>query len=376
MNIPKIISFTAIRPSLGNSAETLCHIFKNQSLAKDWPEANIVANANEALSLNNDDNAIVLIISYADFDLTAAKSLMEKAAAGKIIFVAAGAPVNFSFVKRLRSRAQECLPKKILEMPTRQDALPNFSQLIFNRLCDKVATLPPSTPSYSEVMAKGAAPSRPDLFVAAELLGFPLSDMCKLEAAKFSKEAGIPCPYAESADETHAKITQIMRKKISDVTSDKQGNPPLPPKRRLVVLSLVALCDQYRKLNNPGEELMYSELFFLKTPKEQKLAPLFALVEIMHLEYRAVKDNDNVGIYNDKAMKEVYQVEDPLARNFLTALVAHIYLAMTTDKSKRSELRAQFEDALAKINKEQKAFFATPATNAVNEARTALEDVM
>ena len=346
-------------------------------MAKDWPEANIVANVNEALSLNDDDNAIVLIISYADFDLTAAKSLMEKAATGKIIFVATDAPVNFSFVKRLRSRAQECLLEKILEMPTRQDALPNFTQLIFNRLCDKIAALPPSTSSYSEVMVRGAAPLRPDLFVTAELLGFPLSDMCKLEAEKFSKETGIPCPYAESADETHAKITQIMRKKISDVTGDKQENlPSLPPKRRLVVLSLVALCDQYRKLNNPGEDLMYSELFFLKTPQDQKLAPLFALVEVMHLEYRAVKDNNNVGMYNDKAMKEVSQVEDPSARNFLTALVAHIYLAMTTDKSKRSELRAQFGDALAKINKEQKAFFATPMTNAVNEARTALEDVM
>ena len=95
MNIPKIISFAAIRPSLGNSAETLCRTFKNQSLAKDWPEANIVANVNEALSLNDDDNAIVLIISYADFDLTAAKSLMEKAATGKIILSRLMRPLTF-----------------------------------------------------------------------------------------------------------------------------------------------------------------------------------------------------------------------------------------------------------------------------------------
>ena len=90
------------------------------------------------------------------------------------------------------------------------------------------------------------------------------------------------------------------------------------------MLSLVALCDQYRKLNNPGEDLMYSELFFSKTPQDQKLAPLFALVEVMHLEYRAVKDNNNVGMYNDKAMKEVSQVEDPSARNFLTLCRPHL----------------------------------------------------
>ena len=376
MNIPKTISFVPMRPSLGNSAETLCHIFKDQSLAEDWPKANIVASADEALSLNADDNAIVLIISYADFDLAAAKSLMGKAAMKKIIFVAVDAPVNFSFIERLRSRAHEYLPEKIIEMPTQQKALPNFIQLIFSCLRDNTVALLQPTPSYPQASVRGVVPLRPDLFVTAELLGFPLSDMCKLEAEKFSNETGIPCPYAESADETHAKITQIMRKNITAFSSDKEGDLSLPPKRRLVVLSFVALCDQYRKLNSPEEDLMYSELFFLKIPKEQELAPLFALVEVMHSEYRAIKDNGNVGIYYDKAMQGIIHAEDPQARNFLSALVAHIYLAMTTSKDKSSELRTQFEDALVKINEEQKAFFTTPATNAVNEARVALEDVM
>ena len=121
---------------------------------------------------------------------TAAKSLMEKAATGKIIFVATDAPVNFSFVNGLRSRAQECLLEKILEMPTRQDALPNFTQLIFNRLCDKIGRLAAFNIILFRSHGQGAAPLRPDLFVTAELLGFPLSDMCKLEAEKILQRNG------------------------------------------------------------------------------------------------------------------------------------------------------------------------------------------
>ena len=55
----------------------------------------------------------------------------------------------------------------------------------------------------------------PRLVCYRRTIGFPVIGMCKLEAEKFSKETGIPCPYAESADETHAKITQIMRKKLA-----------------------------------------------------------------------------------------------------------------------------------------------------------------
>ena len=115
---------------------------------------------------------------------------------------------------------------------------------------------------------------------------------------------------------------------MSPVTN-KKNLPSLPPKRRLVgVVSCRPVWTNIVSSIIREKISCIQSCFFLKHPKTKNLPRFFALVEVMHLEYRAVKDNNNVGMYNDKAMKEVSQVEDPSARNFLTALVAHIYLAM------------------------------------------------